>query len=94
MSAPDELPKDETHLSPASYARAAGISLATTYRYVAAGRIPAVQFVPGGRIMIPRSALSPTRPESGTKTNSTTQLPTSDSSPRPSGPQPRWRRQR
>ena len=82
-------------LSPAEFARLAGISLATVWRYLADGRIPRLQ--PGGRrcrVLIPRSALvdpagwQNSLPDSSEPSVTTTIPATQDDKPR--GPGPRW----
>lgn len=89
---------DSLFISPAEFAKLSGLSLATVWRYLAAGRIPKTQ--PGGRrcrILIPRSALSTVNSTSGSADDANqTAAPSSNCDTDPSinaesrGRKPRW----
>ena len=82
-------------LSPQEFASCSGLSLVTVRRYLADGRLPAVQ--PGGRrcrVLIPRSALNlftkvsdVARAARRPPSQKPTAIPTRKS---PAGPAPRW----
>jgi hypothetical protein len=58
MAASETFPSGRTHVSPAEFAAHRGISEVTVRRYLRDGRLPYVQAVRGGRIMIPIDALN------------------------------------
>lgn len=75
-------------LSPAEFAAESGLSLSTTHRYIAAGRI--IKWQPGGarcRILIPRSELDAVAPAAPAPQSAHSRETTSRS-----GPLPLWKR--
>jgi hypothetical protein len=89
MTTPEQPPPKRTHVSPAEFARLRGLSLSSVGRYLKAGRLPFVQAVPRGRVMIPVDALIECCPKPPQSPGPPSQGPTVG---RRRGPRPKWAR--